>query len=288
MTGALPLAVPTAVARHATIGEDELFSRYIEQRLPVIVSDIRPLWPSRPNWTAEELRQRCGAAAVRVSDRSTTLAEVLDAAERSTPEAPSPYLVECTVAKYLPMLLDEVLPLPFEHRNRLLARGLPGREMHAFSSLELLLGGRGTRFPRLHYDHLHMHAIISQLKGDKRFWLYDPSQTPFMYARESAANLSQIDRFDPVDLERWPLHAQAKPLTVIVKEGETIFVPSGWWHRTELLDLSIALTWNLVTRSNWQAHVEDRYLRHSPSPLKRGLKSAYYASLDTALRLRGA
>ena len=75
------------------------------------------------------------------------------------------------------------------------------------------------------------------------------------------------------------------PGSLIVNPGETMFIPSGFWHRTQCDELSIAVTWNSVSRANWPAFVEDRYLhwtRHSPLKLK--VKQAYFALLNLGLR----
>ena len=151
------------------------------------------------------------------------------------------------------------------------------------------MAGRGTHFPVLHYDTMHYHAFITQIRGSKTFWLYRPDQGRFLYPREDEPNLSRIDGFEPVDLARWPDYANAEAVSVVVHPGETIFVPSGFWHRTRLSEISIAVTWNTVSRRNWPDFVEDKYLRWTrPSKLKTAMKSLYYGALGATLHLRDA
>ena len=80
-----------------------------------------------------------------------------------------------------------------------------------------------------------------------------------LYPRDDQPNISRINAFDPVDLDCYPAYPQARCHQLTLRAGETIFIPSGWWHRTEVPSTSIAVTWNLVNRSNWGPFVEDCY-----------------------------
>ena len=41
-----------------------------------------------------------------------------------------------------------------------------------------------------------------------------------------------IDPLKP-DLEKYPEYAKAKPITVRVREGETLYLPSLWYHHVQ-------------------------------------------------------
>jgi len=66
-----------------------------------------------------------------------------------------------------------------------------------------------------------------------------------------APYLREIKNIEDPDLDQFPLFAKAKLIKVLVREGESIFIPSGWWHTTNIITPSIAVLVNFINSDKW-------------------------------------
>ena len=141
----------------------------------------------------------------------------------------------------------------------------------------MLVGGSGVRFPELHFDNYHMDVFVTQVCGDKEFIVLSPEQTEFVYQDPKYHTKSQISDIENPDLDRFPLFANAKIARVLVAEGETIYVPSGWWHTTKISEFSVAVSMNTINAFNWAAFCADHCTaKNVPNPIRRFAKRAYF------------
>ena len=237
----------------------ELSPDYLEQGSPLVLPGLCRNWPASGKWSLHWLKQQFAERGIAAGSGRRAFGDFLDEVSRGSPEHPSPYLREHYLAEWFPELLPDIDPLPGDSWNRLNCGLLHGIPQYRHGAPDLLIAGAGTRFPVLHYDLHHLHAFIAQVRGDKIFWLYPPDEARFLYPREDLRNVSQISCFTPVDALKYPDYQHATCLEVRLVEGDTIFIPSGWWHRTQVVSASIAVTWNVVNRSNWEAFISDCY-----------------------------
>jgi hypothetical protein len=75
--------------------------------------------------------------------------------------------------------------------------------------------------------------------GRKAWILYEPEHTPYMYAGAASENISEVPMDADVDMAKFPLFAKAKPLRVVLEEGEMLYGAPGWWHTTRALTPSM-------------------------------------------------
>jgi hypothetical protein len=246
---------------------------YLRQRVlpdtPVIFTDVMQEVPAMTKWTPAFFKSRYPQITVDVEGRKVTLREQLQYIVDSTEERPAPYPFSFSIAGQAPELLGDLAPfVSFGRSDRtvhpwMLRPLLNGTVVH-----ELFFGGRGSAFPHLHYDVLGMNTQITQVLGEKEFFLFDPSQTPFLYPDPLSPRVSTLNSIFSPDLERFPLFSQAKPTSVMLLQGETLYFPRGWWHVTRIHGPSITYGRAVVNASNWNLMMhENRDRWRSTQPL---------------------
>jgi Cupin-like domain len=249
------------IARRSGLTQRVFMSEHVNTLTPVIVTDGFEHWPARARWTISFFRERYGSRSVEVDGRSYRLSDLIDLIERSTTDAPAPYLRNLLIEGWAPELLRDIFPLPHHTRpNWLDSWFFPERP--SLTSLELYIGGAGAVFPILHYDNLHTHAFLMQICGTKEYVLYSPDQTQFMYPQaEINSNKSSVTDLERPDLDRFPLFGRAVASRCVLKAGEMLFVPAGWWHAAKILEPTITVSANTVNRVNWSSFARDYIAR---------------------------
>jgi len=83
--------------------------------------------------------------------------------------------------------------------------------------------------------------IFAQIRGVKRIFLAPPHHDAFLYTREANPLLfgSPVDP-EALDAERFPLARQAALVEVIVRPGDMLYVPAGWYHQVRALEFSLS------------------------------------------------
>jgi hypothetical protein len=184
------------------------------------------------------------------------LGEVMDGVLASTAEKPGPYLHKVIIHQHMPALLTDLAPEnTYAFPRRYCSPLMPRRFHRPDGYLKLLIGGVGGKFPLMHFDSDNAHAIITEIYGDKEFVLFAPEDTPYIYPHENSPSTSQIDDLDHVDLNRFPDFPKATQYRVIIGPGESMFVPSRWWHAARVVTTSVSVCTNIMHSTNWDGFV---------------------------------
>ncbi len=114
-----------------------------------------------------------------------------------------------------------------------------GLRQHPKIDMNLWVGPGGHLEP-LHYDG--MDGTLSQFRGAKRVSLFSPKQTknlyPFPVSHGKMPPTFSQPYIDQPDFVQYPKLAQALEhrKVIILAEGETLYMPVGWWHEIEAIE----------------------------------------------------
>jgi hypothetical protein len=120
-----------------------------------------------------------------------------------------------------------------------------GRE---FAQGELFIGPPKTNYS-FHFDTHLVSVITYQLLGRKKWVLFPPSESAFLYAGGFYPHHSPIDPFNP-DLTAFPLFAKAEGFSTVLEAGEFLLCPNSWWHSTYNLTATVSIAVRTLRAEN--------------------------------------
>lgn len=225
---------PLASVPHADGGP---LREAIRSRSPLVVEDLAANWPALERWTPERLSARYGKRVVRVYDASfgepgrdymgsideMTFAEFL---EQTQTRGRDLRMFLYNLSQKIPELLDDVY-LPDV--------GLRFSRRFVFS----FFGSKGSTTP-LHYDIDMGDVLHTVIRGRRRIRLFPPKASVALY-RHPFTVRSYVD-LDAPDVKHFPALAHAEGYEVVLEPGQTLYMPSGWWHEFHYLDAGMGVS----------------------------------------------
>ncbi|OQU92485.1 hypothetical protein SORBI_3001G350900 [Sorghum bicolor] len=240
---------------------DQFRSQY-DGKGPVLLTKLAETWPARTKWTLQQLTKDFGEVPFRISQRSPQkitmkLKDYVSYMELQHDEDPL-YIFDDKFGESAPTLLEDYsVPHLFQEDFFDI---LDYDQRPAFRWLIIGPERSGASW---HVDPGLTSAWNTLLCGRKRSilfhrWaLYPPGRVPGGVTVHVNDEDGDVDIETPTSLQWWldiypHLPEQEKPLECTQLPGETIFVPSGWWHCVLNLETTIAVTQNFVNQSNFQ------------------------------------
>ncbi|KAL2504282.1 F-box protein [Abeliophyllum distichum] len=243
------------VERKENINLEE-FQREYDGRKPVLISGLADNWPARKSWTTEQLLVKYGDAKFRLSQRSSqkitmNFKDYLSYMQIQHDEDPL-YIFDEKFGDTAPELLEDYsVPHLFQEDYFDI---LDSEKRPPF---RWLISGPERSGASWHVDPALTSAWNTLICGRKRWALYPPGRVPLGVTVHVNEEDGDVNIEGPSSLQWWldfyPLLPDAdKPIECTQLPGETIYVPSGWWHCVLNLETTIAVTQNFVNLKNFE------------------------------------
>lgn len=110
--------------------------------------------------------------------------------------------------------------------------------------VRVFIGSSGTA-TWLHQDLFE--NLYTMVRGSKEITLFTPKESVYPQSRFSKLPNFAKPNMDSVDFSTFPKMKSVQPYVVTLNAGETLYLPSLWWHHLKNTDESIAI-------SHWWAY----------------------------------
>ena len=110
----------------------------------------------------------------------------------------------------------------------------------------MLFTGGATSITHMHFDIDLSHILHTQFCGRKRVLMFPFKEQHKLYRKPyevlSLADFSNYYENENPDYEKFPALKLAQGLDFILEPGDTLFMPSGYFHHMEYLDSGFAMS----------------------------------------------
>lgn len=227
---------PVPVVDASSISKQEFMEQYHKPQKPVVLRGLWKQYPAYEKWTMAFFKQTMGDLTVDLfssskADPSETIkvpharmkfSEYLDLIEKEPTDL---RLFLFPVFKYKPELLKDF--------------GYP-EITKGYIKLPFMFFGPKNSITRIHQDIDMSNVFLTQFNGRKRVVLFAPDQSKLLY--RLPFNVHTTVDIDHPDYEKYPGLKYVKGATAILEYGDTLFMPSGYWHHIEYLEGGFGLS----------------------------------------------
>lgn len=258
------------------ISKEEFFEKYLKPRKPVVIKNMARKWPAYQKWTMDYIKEVVGDVTVPLYDSS-----------KADPAAPiNAPTTEMKFADYIDLIQREPTDLrifffdPIKHAPKILndyvsPTSLMGGFLDKYPSM--FFGGKGS-VTFLHYDIDMAHIFHTHFNGRKHILLFDYKWKDRLYQIPYATYALEDYDIENPDFTKFPALDGVEGIECFLEHGDTLFMPTGWWHWMKYLDGSFSISlrawdksWAVKAHSLWNLAVQ----RNFDNFMKKNFKARY-------------
>ncbi len=242
------------------ISQEKFKKDYLVNEKPVIIRGLWNEYPALKKWSVDYFKEELGDIEVGVFDAK------LQREDRSFKQPDrkmkfADYLDSITANKESDVRL--FLFNIFKHKPELKNDFSYPPLMRFYIKIPFMFFGGKNAKVRIHQDMDWSNVFLTQLHGRKEVFLFHPSYSKLLYKYPFGVHSSV--NIDQPDYEKYPGLKFVRGMHCIMEPGDSLFIPSGYWHYIKYPDGGYAINqralspkpgkwlrgfWNVVVLSN--------------------------------------
>lgn len=253
----------STVDKVSLIEQKDFSDSYFKPLRPLVIQDLAKSWPASKKWSPDFFREQYGHKQVKVYDDSFVAAGKHYMSKLKTISLKQYIDTIMTSSQNLRMFLynikSEIPELVDDITFPTLVNGLSRNFVFMF------FGCKGS-VTQMHFDIDMSHVFHTAMYGKKTVYLFPYEQGKNLH-RYPFTCRSYVDVERP-DFEQYPGLKDAQGYKVELEPGETLYIPSGYWHHFVYDESGYSVSLR-CTNSTWQGKLLGFYNLLVMSPIDR-------------------
>lgn len=238
------------------ISKEAFEKNYLKKRKPLIIKNMAKNWPAYEKWNLDYMKSVVGDQVVPLYDSSKAdPSKPINASAADMKFADYVDLIKTTPTDLRIFLFD-----PIKHAPKLLEdyrapKDLMGGFLDSYPNM--FFGGKGS-VTFLHYDIDLAHIFHTHFNGRKHVVLFENKWKERLYQIPFATYALEDYDVEHPDFKRFPALEGVTGVEAFLEHGDTLFMPTGYWHWMKYLDGSFSISLRAWDKS-WLLKAQSLY-----------------------------
>ena len=238
------------------ISKEDFEKNYLKVRKPLIIKNMSKNWPAYEKWSMEYMKTVVGDKMVPLYDSAKAdPSKPINAAAAEMKFADYIDLIKSKPTDLRIFLFDPIKYAPKLLKDYIAPKNLMGGFLDSYPNL--FFGGKGS-ITFLHYDIDLAHIFHTHFNGRKHVILFENKWKDRLYKIPYATYALEDYDIENPDFNKFPALKGVKGIEAYLEHGDTLFMPTGYWHWMKYLDGSFSISLRAWDKS-WAVKANSLY-----------------------------
>ena len=246
------------------ISKEDFEKNYLKPRKPLIIKNMAKNWPAYEKWDLDYMKSVVGDQIVPLYDSSKAdPSKPINASAAEMKFGDYIELIRNTATDLRIFLFDPIKQAPKLLEDYRAPKELMGGFLDSYPNM--FFGGKGS-VTFLHYDIDLAHIFHTHFNGRKHVILFENKWKERLYQIPFATYALEDYNVEQPDFSQFPALKGVQGVEAFLEHGDTLFMPTGYWHWMKYLEGSFSISlrawdksWSVKARSLFNLTIQRKF-----------------------------
>lgn len=246
------------------ISKEDFEKNYLRTRRPLVIKNMAKNWPAYEKWSMDYMKTVVGDRMVPLYDSSKAdPSKPINASAANMKFGDYIDLIKSKPTDLRIFLFDPIKQAPKLLDDYIAPKNLMGGFLDSYPNM--FFGGKGS-VTFLHYDIDMAHIFHTHFNGRKHVILFENKWKERLYQIPYATYALEDYDVENPDFDKFPALKGVKGIEAYLEHGDTLFMPTGYWHWMKYLDGSFSISlrawdksWAVKARSLYNLTIQRKF-----------------------------